>query len=422
MDGDYLRIYTGGGWLGAHHPWQPKKKGSRKTPSSAEVAKCAPGTLFCVCIQPEAQNAGFPDCWTAPSASARSFIAKSLTYSVFEPHSSATFFDLTESDSVDPPTAVNGTTELLSRADTVVVLRPVRDVHKGNLSNWIRKWGGLRPGQSDWLAGTLVLADLALYQGIIFADFLQHIQLPKNIRLDVALVTDDWHVAWLSKNRGAYRLTPNITRAISFLEGKLARFNVGHLSSLLRHADSNAFWTDSQAHPLFNIYRDELVRWHGTTPTHDIIFRGYLDVGQAFADPPRYLACKRALRRVLALFPELLPVAGDELLARDRAMIRSFLRAVTKGHIYYGHYPPQATALTQKVQRIDNQIMAKLIYDDDMLRHNPGGGLEEAAMRKVVERSRDMLKVQNKVELSEIFDLSIVREVEAELKKAKWEP
>jgi ABC-type nitrate/sulfonate/bicarbonate transport system substrate-binding protein len=114
-------------------------------------------------------------------------------------------------------------------------------------------------------------------------------------------------------------------------------------------------------------------------------------------------------------------VAGDELLARERAMIRSFLRAVTKGHIYYGHYPAQAIALTQKVQRIDSQSMAKLIYDDDMLRHNPGGGLEEAAMRKVVERSREMLKVQNKVELSEIFDLSIVREVEAELKKIKWE-
>jgi hypothetical protein len=66
--------------------------------------------------------------------------------------------------------------------------------------------------------------------------------------------------------------------------------------------------------------------------------------------------------------------------------------------------------------------MAKQVYEDDMLRHNPGGGLEEAAMRKVVERSREMLKVQNKVELSEIFDLSIAKEVDAELKKSKWEP
>jgi hypothetical protein len=66
--------------------------------------------------------------------------------------------------------------------------------------------------------------------------------------------------------------------------------------------------------------------------------------------------------------------------------------------------------------------MAKQIYEDDMLRHNPGGGLEEAAMRKVVERSREMLKVERKVELNEIFDLSMAKEAEAELKKSKWSP
>ncbi|MET0502986.1 MAG: ABC transporter substrate-binding protein, partial [Candidatus Binatia bacterium] len=115
-------------------------------------------------------------------------------------------------------------------------------------------------------------------------------------------------------------------------------------------------------------------------------------------------------------------VASDELLARDRAMLRGFLRGVLKGHLYYGHYPVQAVAITQKVQRIDNQGVAKQVYEDDMLRHNPGGGLEEAAMRKVVERSREMLKVQRKVELNEIFDLSMAKEAEAELKKTKWEP
>ena len=115
-------------------------------------------------------------------------------------------------------------------------------------------------------------------------------------------------------------------------------------------------------------------------------------------------------------------VAGDELLTRDRSMLRSFLRAVLKGHLYYGQHPSQAVALTQKVQRIDSQAMAKQIYEDDMLRHNPGGGLEGAAMRKVVERSREMLKVERKVELNEIFDLSMAKETEAELKKSKWEP
>src|SRR5262252_9546531 len=39
-------------------------------------------------------------------------------------------------------------------------------------------------------------------------------------------------------------------------------------------------------------------------------------------------------------------VASDELMTRDRAMLRAFLRAVVKGHLYYGQYPAQAVALT----------------------------------------------------------------------------
>ena len=115
-------------------------------------------------------------------------------------------------------------------------------------------------------------------------------------------------------------------------------------------------------------------------------------------------------------------VAGDDLLSRERPMLRAFIKGVTKGHIYYGQNPVRAIALTQKVQRIEDQSIAKQIYDDDMLRQNPGGGLDEAAQRKVVERARAMFKVQNKVELSDIFDLSIIKEVEAELKKSRWEP
>ena len=114
--------------------------------------------------------------------------------------------------------------------------------------------------------------------------------------------------------------------------------------------------------------------------------------------------------------------AGNDLLGKERPMLRGFIKAVSKGHIYYGRHPAQAIALTQKIQRIADASIAKQIYDDDMLRQNPGGGMDEAAQRKVVERAREMFKVQNKVELSEIFDLNIAREVDAELKKSKWEP
>jgi hypothetical protein len=42
-------------------------------------------------------------------------------------------------------------------------------------------------------------------------------------------------------------------------------------------------------------------------------------------------------------------------------------------------------------------------------------------MKRVVERAREMLKVQKNVEPGEVFDLALAKEVEVELKKTKWE-
>ena len=182
----------------------------------------------------------------------------------------------------------------------------------------------------------------------------------------------------------------------------------------------------------------EILEQHGINPAKDVVLLqiGTPDVRYASLKAgtvrAALLASTQGLQAVKEGFREL-PyhqppwlsspiVAGDELLTRDRPMLRSLLRAIEKGHFYYGQNGTAAIALIQKVQRIENRETAKQIYDDDMLRHNPGGGLEEAAMRKVVERSREMLKVQRKVELSEIFDLSMAKEAEAELKKSKWEP
>ena len=112
-------------------------------------------------------------------------------------------------------------------------------------------------------------------------------------------------------------------------------------------------------------------------------------------------------------------VASDDLLSRERPMLRSLLRAIEKGHLYYGQNPGAAIELIRKVQRIENRAVARQIYDDDMLRHNPGGGLEEASMKRVVERAREMLKVQKNVDPREVFDLSLAKEVETEIRKTK---
>ena len=182
----------------------------------------------------------------------------------------------------------------------------------------------------------------------------------------------------------------------------------------------------------------EILEQHGINPAKDVVLLqigtpdvryGALKAGTVKA---ALLSSTGALQAVKDGFRELpykqppwisSPItASDELLMRDRPLVRALLRAMEKGHIFYGQNPTAAIALIQKVQRIEDRAVAKQIYDDDMQRHNPGGQLEEASMKRVVERAREMLKVQRRVEPNEVFDLSIAREAEADLKKAKWEP
>jgi ABC-type nitrate/sulfonate/bicarbonate transport system substrate-binding protein len=182
----------------------------------------------------------------------------------------------------------------------------------------------------------------------------------------------------------------------------------------------------------------EILEQHGINPAKDVVLLqiGTPDVRYAALKAgtvkAALLASTGALQAVKEGFRELpykqppwisSPItASDELLARERPMVRALLRAMEKGHIFYGQNPTAAIALIQKVQRVDDRAVAKQIYDDDMLRHNPGGQLEEPSMKRVIERAKEMLKVQRTVEINEVFDLSLAREAEADLKKAKWEP
>ena len=66
--------------------------------------------------------------------------------------------------------------------------------------------------------------------------------------------------------------------------------------------------------------------------------------------------------------------------------------------------------------------MSRETFVDELRRYNPGGGFEQTNMRKVIERARETRKMERKVEISDVFDLSLAADVEAELKKAGWKP
>lgn len=115
-------------------------------------------------------------------------------------------------------------------------------------------------------------------------------------------------------------------------------------------------------------------------------------------------------------------IAKNELLNSDKASARSLLRGLIKGHLFYGQKPEETLNIIQKVLRIDDRKAARETYEDEMRRYNPGGGFEQANMRKVIDRVRESRKMERKVEISDVFDLSMAADVEAELKKAGWKP
>ena len=68
--------------------------------------------------------------------------------------------------------------------------------------------------------------------------------------------------------------------------------------------------------------------------------------------------------------------------------------------------------------RIDDRKAARETYEDEMRRYNPGGGFEPGSMRKVIDRARDTRKMERKVEIQDVFDLSMAAEVEVMCKLA----
>ena len=84
--------------------------------------------------------------------------------------------------------------------------------------------------------------------------------------------------------------------------------------------------------------------------------------------------------------------------------------------------PEETLNVIQKVLRIDDRKVARETYEDEMRRYNPGGGFEQSNMKKVIDRARDTRKMERKVEIQEVFDLSMAAELDAGLKKTGWKP
>jgi NitT/TauT family transport system substrate-binding protein len=115
-------------------------------------------------------------------------------------------------------------------------------------------------------------------------------------------------------------------------------------------------------------------------------------------------------------------ITKDEMIASDKPRVQAFLRATAKGHLFFGQKGEETVTLIQKLMRISDRKAARENYEDEMRRYNPGGGFEQKNMPRVIDRAREARKMERKVEISEVFDLSIAVEVWDSLNKSGWRP
>ena len=115
-------------------------------------------------------------------------------------------------------------------------------------------------------------------------------------------------------------------------------------------------------------------------------------------------------------------ILKNEMLANEKLVVRSLVRAFYKGHLFLGQKHEETLNVVQKVLRIDDRKTARETYEDELRRYNPGGGFEPNNMRKVIERVRETRKMERRVDAQDVFDLSLAADVAAELKKAGWKP
>jgi len=115
-------------------------------------------------------------------------------------------------------------------------------------------------------------------------------------------------------------------------------------------------------------------------------------------------------------------IVKNEMITNENAVLRNFLRATLKGHLFFGQRQEETLTMIQKTLRIDDRKAARETFVDELRRYNPGGGFEQANMKKVIDRVRETRKLERKIEIAEVFDLGIAADLEAELKKAGWKP
>lgn len=338
IGGDYCRIYTQNGcWIGDHLPWRKESTYSRKDIRNSKISPQyaglipASGTAYAFSIQPNHNKLSRERTgWVYPDERSRSTILSALrTQSVFNHTVKTLYFDKRTVNNCLPPALDT----IESDYPLVIILRPPRLTSKFDISRWLRIVAGDPSEKRKMPISSFIIADLTPFQALTLCDLLLNLLVHEDSEIDIYLVTEHWTVSCITTMIGSKKLTFSEKKANDFLyfeTKESSLLSVSDLSVLLRQMDSEIFW-QSESEMVLDPFFNGTVEWHVSKDKNQIIsLQRYLDFSRALSDPKRYRACRRALLRCLALFPEHRAVCADDLvtsLVRD-ATFSSFVRNV----------------------------------------------------------------------------------------------
>lgn len=322
LGGDYIRIYSqNGSWIGHHFPWDVEPTYSRKdirnSKAEPKYANLKPvsGTAYSISIQPSHSNFNLSNSlWSLPNEAERGYIIDALKQNtIFNPTCNTEFYDHRVKEKTSPPETHEGSGYI----PEVIILRPPRMINKQDLSKWLKFVAGDSTILPERDVEKFVVADLTPFQTLSLRELLLSVDCSAKTSLDIYLVSEHWATICLTSPIGSKDFISSVVSAKNFQSSTQSSiaFNLADLAILLRQMDSEAFWSaDGEKYqtPFFK----GTVEWTSSTPGQKTItLNRFIDFSQALADPPRYRACRRALRRCLELFPEHVPIGADTLVA-----------------------------------------------------------------------------------------------------------
>ena len=118
----------------------------------------------------------------------------------------------------------------------------------------------------------------------------------------------------------------------------------------------------------------------------------------------------------------------DETLKKNRGMVKRLLRGTQKGRLYEKAFPDETVTFLVKYnqggRRKTTRKALKLDHDSVLPSMTEDGTVPDKLLRREAEIRASLIGVaKNKIRpLGEMFDLSIMHEVNREMKAAGWKP